>query len=112
MIDGKTYYQILGVSEDAEDIVIRAAYKVLAQKYHPDRWKSSPEEATKKMSEINVAYETLSDPRKKEAYDSTIERNEYREEANETEDFNTSIDKDWNDVLEYYPDLNDIAVSL
>ena len=35
MINNKTYYQILGVTPDAEDIVIRAAYKVLSQRYHP-----------------------------------------------------------------------------
>jgi DnaJ-class molecular chaperone len=37
----KDYYRILGVLDDAEDIVIKAAYRALAQRYHPDqtlRW--------------------------------------------------------------------------
>ena len=41
MINDKTYYQILGVTPDAEDIVIRAAYKALSQRYHPDKFKGS-----------------------------------------------------------------------
>ena len=36
------YYAVLGVNPGAEDIVIRAAYKALAQRYHPDRF-SGPE---------------------------------------------------------------------
>jgi len=35
----KVYYRILAILDDAEDIVIRAAYKVLAQKYHPHKCK-------------------------------------------------------------------------
>ena len=35
----KDYYRTLGVLDDAEDIIIRAAYKALAQRYHPDKWK-------------------------------------------------------------------------
>ena len=34
----KDYYRTLGVLDDAEDIVIKAAYHALAQRYHPDRW--------------------------------------------------------------------------
>ena len=45
----KNLYQILGVLDTAEDIVIRAAYKALAQKYHPDKWSGDVGEATLKM---------------------------------------------------------------
>ena len=38
MTSDKDYYRILGVLDDAEDIVIKAAYRALAQRYHPDRW--------------------------------------------------------------------------
>lgn len=57
----KDYYSILGVSKEADEVVIRAAYKALAQKYHPD--KASPElkaKYTDLMKEINEAYSVLS----------------------------------------------------
>mgnify|MGYP000169682062 CR=1 FL=1 len=41
----KDYYAILGVTPQAEDVVIKAAYRALAQRYHPDRFVGSPEEA-------------------------------------------------------------------
>ena len=56
----KDYYRILGVLDDAEEIVIRAAYKALAQRYHPDKWTGSKDEANKRMSDINEAYGVLS----------------------------------------------------
>lgn len=63
----KNFYRILGVSPDSEDVVITAAYKALMRKYHPD--KSSNADATLKAAEINEAYDVLSDPEKREAYD-------------------------------------------
>jgi len=63
------FYKILGISPDAEDVVIRAAYKALAQKYHPDKWRHSPKVAEERMSEINRAYHTLSDIARKSRYD-------------------------------------------
>ena len=64
MANRKTYYQILGVTPDAEDIVIRAAYKALSQRYHPDKFKGSAEEAEARIKEINIAYSILSDKEK------------------------------------------------
>jgi len=72
MTEGKTYYQILGISSDAEDIVIRAAYRVLAQKYHPDKWRGDPLEANHRMRQLNEAYETLSDAARRSVYDSGL----------------------------------------
>jgi len=67
----KNYYQILGVLDDAEDIVIRAAYKALAQKYHPDKWSGDVNFATGKMTEINEAYDVLSDKTKRAEYNTS-----------------------------------------
>lgn len=61
------YYEVLGVSKNATDPEIKAAYRRLALKWHPDRNKTV--EAADKFKEINKAFEVLSDPKKKEMYD-------------------------------------------
>ena len=66
-----TYYDDLKISRDAPNEVIRAAYKSLSLKYHPDRYHNS--EATEIMATINKAYEVLSDPLKRKQYDEWIE---------------------------------------
>ena len=62
-----SYYDILGVNNDASDIEIKKAYRTLSLKYHPDR--NPSEEATKKFQEINEAYETLGDTELRKKYD-------------------------------------------
>lgn len=69
MNDNKDYYGILGITPFAEDVVIRAAYRALAQRYHPDKFEGSKNEATFKMAEINEAYSILSNPNKRRDYD-------------------------------------------
>ena len=63
------YYAVLGVNPSAEDVVIRAAYKALAQRYHPDRFAGSKEVAHRRMSELTQAYEVLADPVRRPKYD-------------------------------------------
>ena len=70
-----THYDSLHVSRTASFEVIRAAYKSLAHKYHPDR-NQGDAEATRMMQLINHAYEILSDPIKKAEYDKLIEAQE------------------------------------
>lgn len=61
------YYEVLGVPKTATDAELKAAYRKLALKWHPDRNKTS--EATEKFKEINHAYEVLSDQKKRQMYD-------------------------------------------
>ncbi len=68
----RSLYDILGVSHDAEVIVIRAAYKALAQRYHPDKWMGDKEDATRIMAELNHAYSLLSDPGRRRKYDERV----------------------------------------
>lgn len=62
------YYQILGVSKTATDKDIKAAYRKLARKYHPDL-NPNDAEAHKKFQQLNEANEVLSDPDKRKKYD-------------------------------------------
>ena len=59
-------YQILGVSPDASDEEIKKAYRGLARKYHPDKYRDSDlaELASEKMKEVNAAYEQIQEMRK------------------------------------------------
>ncbi|MBS3735074.1 MAG: DnaJ domain-containing protein [Phycisphaerae bacterium] len=63
----RDYYDILGVQRDATQDKIKSAYRALARKYHPDVNKAS--DATEKFREATEAYEVLSDPDKRKAYD-------------------------------------------
>ena len=70
-----THYDNLKVARDAPPEVIRAAYKTLSQKYHPDRHGNSAE-AIRIIQIINIAYGVLSDPAKRREHDEWILRNE------------------------------------
>ena len=63
-----SYYDILGVSNNAKDDEIKKKYRQLSLMYHPDRNKGS-NDATKKFQEISEAYEILGDPNKRKQYD-------------------------------------------
>lgn len=63
----RDYYDVLGVPHDADDKTIKAAFRRLALKYHPDR--STEPRAEERFKEISEAYAVLSDPRKRADYD-------------------------------------------
>lgn len=65
------YYEILGISRNADSTQIRTAYKRLAMQYHPDRNPGNPT-AEEHFKELNEAYHTLSDPLKKSRYDARL----------------------------------------
>ena len=83
VVMSKDYYAVLGVLPSAEDIVIKAAYRALAQRYHPDKWSGSPSEAQERMQAINGAYAVLSDNLKRSKYDKDREgqKSEYADSA-------------------------------
>ena len=69
-MDSKGYYAILGVSEKAKYTEIRAAYRLLAKKYHPDR--NNSDVAEDMIKKLNAAFEVLSNREKRRQYDETV----------------------------------------
>ena len=66
----RDFYEILGVPKNASDEDIKKSYRKLAMKFHPDRNQGEPaKEAEVKFKEAKEAYEMLSDPQKRAAYD-------------------------------------------
>ena len=68
MTTKRDYYEILGVSRNADADEIKKAYRKLAMQYHPDRHAGN-KEYEEKFKEMSEAYEVLSDPRKRQQYD-------------------------------------------
>lgn len=111
----KDYYAILGVVPSAEDVVIRAAWKALAQRYHPDRFAGDVAKANARIVEINEAYNVLSDPVQRNTYDKSRVGKEgdfgdwvHEEEADEAAGNTDPFEKDWALAVGFYPDLIDI----
>ena len=68
MAEKRDYYEVLGVSKNATDAEIKAAYKKMAIKYHPDR-NPGNKEAEEKFKEAAEAYDVLHDTEKRQRYD-------------------------------------------
>jgi molecular chaperone DnaJ len=68
MSQKQDYYELLGVSRSADEKELKTAYRRMAMKHHPDR-NPDDQEAEAKFKEIKQAYEILSDPSKRRAYD-------------------------------------------
>lgn len=118
MSEHKDYYAILGVLPTAEAVVIRAAYKALAQRYHPDRYAGPKEEANHRMTEINEAYSVLSDVNKRTEYDkirrsrSQDDSSCFDEDSENAQPDNDPLQKDWEIATKYYSDLKKIEFRL
>ncbi|MDP2902785.1 MAG: molecular chaperone DnaJ [Methylovulum sp.] len=69
MAEKEDFYKVLGIERNASDAEIKKKYRSLAMKFHPDRNADNPEAAEVKFKQIKEAYEILSDPKKRSAYD-------------------------------------------
>src|SRR5688500_3967957 len=90
----RTHYDNLKVARDAPDIVIRAAYKSLSQRFHPDK-NPGDERAARVMAVINQSYEVLSDLQRRREHDAWIEREEAKLRAETRGDDTTAIPPQW-----------------
>lgn len=101
------YYEIPGVSHNAETEVIKAAYRALSKKYHPDTTSLDPKEANQRMQDVNLAYDTLSNVDKRKQYDNELRLKNRQSETHE-ESSKTSVDETeraWRVAVDYYPYL-------
>jgi curved DNA-binding protein CbpA len=98
----KSLYDILGILPDAEEVVIKAAYRSLSQKWHPDKHQGSTAAASERMAEINRAYEVLGDPVRRKAYDDELRK------SGESNRFDSTTDAD---PLEAEPDGHDWQIA-
>lgn len=76
----KNPYMVLGVSETATDEEIRAAYRTLAKKYHPDL-NPNDAEAARRMNDVNVAYDQIKTAEKRAAYRSAQTQQTYYQQS-------------------------------
>ncbi|TAG79775.1 MAG: hypothetical protein EAZ24_04225 [Burkholderiales bacterium] len=105
------YYSILGVSPEAEDIVVSAAYRALAQRYHPD--KNTGRDTQAKMKAINEAYAVLSDPVRRAEYDKSYQSASNKSFETQDDDDQSSafvdamkeLDERWEVAKSIYPDI-------
>lgn len=85
----KDYYEVLGVLKDADEKAIKAAYRKLALKHHPD-CNPNKAEAESRFKEINEAYEVLSDADKRKKYDQFGSDWQQAQQAGQAGDFDWS----------------------
>ena len=71
MSEKRDYYEVLGVSRNADDAQIKKAYRKLAKKYHPDT-NAGDANAEQKFKEVTEAYTVLSDKEKRKLYDQSV----------------------------------------
>lgn len=113
----KDYYAILGVHQTAEDLIIKVAYRTLGKKYHPDTFLGSKEDAHRKMSQVNEAYEVLADLKKRQTYDELrgTQPHDSSTHYDEESTFDSTGDplKDsWKMAIKYRPELHKIEQHL
>ena len=71
-VEGVNYYELLEVAPTASEEVIKMAYKALVKKYHPDAYEGDLDYAESMIKKINMAYDTLSDKKKRADYNQEI----------------------------------------
>jgi curved DNA-binding protein CbpA len=114
--DPPNYYSTLGVAIHAEDVVIRAAYRALMQRYHPDKAPSAAQGGrAERILAIQKAYQVLSDPALRRQYDLSLDSQDVEFKGNfkdwESKEgkawlrLDTNLAQSWDALLHAYPQL-------
>ena len=112
------FYDILGVSQNAEIEVIKAAHKALAKKYHPDTYSGNKKKAEEKLKSINAAFDVLSNSKKRKEYDEKIKSNDKQTGFDDKSDFNADengepvLKEDWQVLIEVFPEAEEMRKQL
>lgn len=80
MLLNPTHYETLGVAETASAAEVRAAYRALALRYHPDRHAGNPH-YEERFKQISAAYRALGDPARRQLYDTRLQAARERQQA-------------------------------
>ncbi|MEE4238222.1 MAG: J domain-containing protein [Anderseniella sp.] len=106
---GKDYFAVLGVAPQADPAVVKAAYRALAKKYHPDRQQDGEERATQRFQELQEAYELLGDEERREQYLRYRERLRQQERSSVETRYRPPIrlllDDRWDHLVREHPEL-------
>lgn len=109
----KDYYKILGVQEDADELVIRAAYQALLKRYNLDDWKGDKQQAIRILADINEAYSILRDRYERLEYNaSKVEQQQEVIEPIQVDMTVEEIDSAWLVACNYYEDLDILYLNL
>lgn len=112
------FYAVLGILPSAEAVVVTAAYRALATRYHPDRWSDNSQFASNRMAEINVAYGVLGDAPKRSVYDKVKSKTHSKFEADDAEKDSAfdaalaDVEERWQIAVSIFPDLDTIRKRL
>jgi DnaJ-class molecular chaperone len=99
----KDYYTTLGVDEKASSSQIKAVYRKLALKYHPDRVSEAEKSrATERFKEIAAAYYTLGDAKRRKEYDDYRKGAEIFRSGHGSGDFASQSGFDFDDLMKYF----------
>ena len=105
----KDYFAVLGVTPQADPTVLKAAYRALAKKYHPDRQPDCDGVAKEKFQELQEAYELLSDEQRLSRYLLSRTRLQEQRAASSAREQRPSVclqlDDRWDHLVREYPEL-------
>lgn len=101
----KTYYEILEISPKASKDEIKAAFRKLAKKYHPDT-NVNDKTLGEKFREINEAYSVLNDENSRKQYDDKLFKSKTRDKKNDNAKKSTSNSKKQSDMKSAMENLN------
>mgnify|MGYP001213763668 CR=1 FL=1 len=88
----QSYYELLGVPRNANEITLHKAFRTLSKSFHPDTTTLPPEEATFRFREVREAYELLSDPERRQQYDAVLNEQASSQKKSASDSLTTKTD--------------------